>query len=53
VGGVEWVDREAELTSTDTLSIVALAEESVDTTDGECETGLGRTAVKTESVCAG
>ena len=27
-------------TSTDTLSIVALAEETVDTTDGESETGL-------------
>ena len=26
---------------TDTLSIVALAEETVDTTDGESETGLG------------
>jgi hypothetical protein len=28
-------------TSTDTLSVVALAEETVDTTDGERETGLG------------
>jgi hypothetical protein len=28
-------------TSTDTLSVVALAEETVDTTDGESETGLG------------
>ena len=27
--------------STDTLSIVSLAEETVDTTDWECETGLG------------
>ena len=27
-------------TSTDTLSIVALAEETVDTTDWECETGF-------------
>ena len=26
---------------TDTLSVVALAEETVDTTDGESETGLG------------
>ena len=34
-------------TSTDTLSIVALAEETVDTTDWECETGLGGTAVAT------
>ena len=34
------------LTSTDTLSVVALAEETVDTTDWECETGLGRTPVK-------
>ena len=28
-------------TSTDTLSVVALSEESVDTTDWESETGLG------------
>lgn len=33
-------------TGTDTLSIVALAEKTVDTTDGEGETGLGGTAVK-------
>ena len=32
-------------TSTDTLSIVALAEETVDTTDWERETGLGGTAI--------
>jgi hypothetical protein len=31
-------------TSTDTLSIVALAEETMDTTDGEGETSLGRAA---------
>jgi hypothetical protein len=31
-------------TSTNTLSIVALAEETVDTADGESETGLGGTA---------
>lgn len=30
---------------TNTLSVVALAEQTVDTTDGECQTGLGRTAV--------
>ena len=29
-------------TSTDTLAVVAAAEETVDTTDGELETGLGR-----------
>ena len=28
-------------TGTDTLSVVALAEKTVDTTDGESETGLG------------
>jgi hypothetical protein len=28
-------------TSTDTLSVVALAKKTVDTTDGESETGLG------------
>lgn len=39
------------LTSTDTLSVVALAEETVDTTDWECETSLGRTPVMM-SVCA-
>jgi len=32
------------LTSTDTLGVVALAEETVDTTNGEGETGLGGTA---------
>jgi hypothetical protein len=32
------------LTSTDTLGVVALAEETVDTTNGEGETSLGRTA---------
>ena len=31
-------------TGTDTLGVVALPEETVDTTDGERETGLGRTA---------
>jgi hypothetical protein len=31
-------------TGTDTLSIVALAEQTVDTADGEGETSLGRTA---------
>lgn len=31
-------------TGTDTLSVVALAQETVDTTDGEGEAGLGRTA---------
>lgn len=36
------VDRSA---GTDTLGVVALAEETVDTTDGESETSLGRTAV--------
>jgi len=30
-------------TGTDTLSVVALSEETVDTTNWECETGLGRT----------
>jgi len=33
-------------TGTDTLSIVALAEKTVDTTDGESETGLGRTTAE-------
>ena len=32
-------------TGTDTLSVVALAEQTVDTTDRERETGLGRTAI--------
>jgi hypothetical protein len=36
-------------TGTDTLSIVALAEETVDTTDGEGETGLGRTTGECQS----
>ena len=33
-------------TGTNTLSVVALAEKTVDTTDGECETSLGRTTKK-------
>jgi hypothetical protein len=36
-------------TGTDTLSVVALPQQTVDTSDGESETGLGRTAVKEES----
>ena len=31
-------------TSTNTLSVVSLSEQTVDTTDWECETGLGRSA---------
>lgn len=31
--------------STDTLGVVALAKQTVDTADGECETSLGRAAV--------
>lgn len=38
-GQVDWG------TSTNTLSIVALSEETVDTTDWESETSLGRTTV--------
>lgn len=46
-------NRKVGLTGTNTLSVVALAEESVNTTDWECETGLGRTAVRRMmSVCA-
>lgn len=30
-------------TGTDTLGVVALAEQTVNTTDGELQTGLGRT----------
>jgi len=33
-------------TGTDTLSVVALAEKTVDTTDGESEASLGRTTVR-------
>ena len=33
-------------TGTDTLSVVALAEQTVDTADGERQTSLGRTAIK-------
>ena len=32
-------------TGTDTLSVVALPQKTVNTTDGEGETGLGRTAI--------
>lgn len=34
-----------ELTSTNTLGVVALAEQTVDTANGESETSLGRTAL--------
>jgi hypothetical protein len=37
-------------TGTDTLSVVALAEETVDTTNGESETRLGGTAVQCQTV---
>lgn len=37
-------------TGTDTLSVVALAEETVDTTNGEGETGLGRTTAQCQTV---
>ena len=33
-------------TGTDTLGVVALAEQTVDTTNGECESSLGRAAKK-------
>jgi hypothetical protein len=33
-------------TGTDTLSVVALSQKTMDTTDGECETSLGRAAEK-------
>lgn len=36
--------RQLRLTSTDTLSVVALPQETVDTTDRKCETRLRRTA---------
>ena len=34
-------------TGTDTLSVVALAEQTVDTADRECQTSLGRSAART------
>ena len=36
-------------TGTDTLSVVALPQQTVDTSDGESETGLGRTAIKSQN----
>jgi hypothetical protein len=36
-------------TGTDTLSVVALSQKTMDTTDGECEAGLGRAAEKVSS----
>ena len=39
-------------TSTDTLSVVALAEQTVNTTDGERETGLGRAAGDCQSMAS-
>jgi len=44
--GSEVLENSSEVdgsTSTNTLGVVALPQESVDTTDGERETGLGRT----------
>jgi hypothetical protein len=41
------------LTSTNTLGVVALAEETVDTTNGESETSLGRTAEERRQVRMG
>lgn len=38
------------LTSTDTLGVVTLAEKTVNTTDGESKTRLGRTARYTVSM---
>lgn len=37
-------------TGTDTLSVVALAEEAVDTADGESQASLGRTATKGQTL---
>lgn len=37
-------------TGTDTLGVVALAEQTVDTADGESQTGLGRTAAEGRQV---
>lgn len=39
------------LTSTDTLSVVTLAEKTVNTTDGESKTRLGRTAKYKRQQC--
>jgi hypothetical protein len=38
-------------TGTDTLSVVTLSQETVDTTDRKSETSLRRTTVKTVSTC--
>lgn len=40
-------------TSTDTLSVVALAKKTVDTADGESETGLGRTTMMCQNMLRG
>ena len=37
-----------KLTGTNALGVVSLAEKTVDTTDWECETSLGRAAEKVE-----
>lgn len=47
--GCEVLENSSEVdgsTGTNTLSVVALSQQTVDTTDWECETGLGGTAVK-------
>ena len=40
---VHIVDKRTWSTSTNSLSVVALLQQTVDTTDGELETSLGRT----------
>jgi hypothetical protein len=40
---VGWGAQLTRCSGSDTLSVVSLAEETVDTTDGELESGLGRT----------
>lgn len=48
---IVWQSSLTRLTGTNTLSVVALAEQTVDTADRECETSLGRAPVKCVSHC--
>ena len=49
---VHIVDKRTWSTSTNTLSVVALLQETVDTTDGELETRLRRTGLRLAGLTA-
>jgi hypothetical protein len=46
MGPKDKTRKDRQHTSTNTLGVVSLAKKTVDTSDGERETGLGRAAVR-------